>query len=113
MHELPVTQGILSIVLEQARTAQADKISRIYLTIGELSGIVPEYIRLQFDMLSKDTAADGAEIVIKQPVVELHCRNCDNVFTPEGKDWTCPKCAKEEIDITAGRECFVESMEVV
>jgi hydrogenase nickel incorporation protein HypA/HybF len=112
MHELPVTISILSIVLEHAKTSQASKISRINLTIGELSGIVPEYIELQFDMISKDTIAAGATLSIHQPPIGLRCRNCDNVFSPDGKNWTCPNCGEENIEIVSGRECFVESIEV-
>ena len=112
MHELPVTMSILSIVLEHAKTAQASKISRINLTIGGLSGIVPEYIQLQFDFLSKDTIAAGASLSFHQPPTELRCRNCATVFSPDGKNWACPNCGEEEIEIVSGRECYVESMEV-
>ena len=112
MHELPVTMSILSIVLEQAKNAQATKISRVNLTIGELSGIVPEYIRLQFGFLSKDTIAEGAELSIHQPPTELRCRNCGTVFSPDGRNWICPNCTEEDVEIVSGRECQVESMEV-
>jgi hydrogenase nickel incorporation protein HypA/HybF len=112
MHEMPVTISILSIVLEQAKTAQASRIKQINLTIGELSGIVPEYIQLQFDLISKDTIAAGASLSFNQPPTKLRCRNCDNVFSPDGKNWACPNCTEENIEIVSGRECYVESMEV-
>lgn len=112
MHELPVTISILSIVVEHAKTAQASKVNRVNLTIGELSGIVPEYIQQQFEFLSKDTIAAGASLSIHQPPTELRCRNCDNVFSPDKRNWTCPNCGEENIEIVSGRECFVESIEV-
>ncbi len=112
MHELPVTMSILSIVLEHAKTVKANKVSRINLTIGELSGIVPEYIELQFDFLSKDTIAAGANLTIHQPPTKLRCRNCDTVFSPDNQDWVCPSCREQKIEIVSGRECSVESMEV-
>jgi len=112
MHELPVTISILSIVLEHAKTAQASKVNQVNLTIGELSGIVPEYIQQQFEFLSKDTIAAGANLSIHQPPIGLRCRNCDKVFSPDSKNWTCPNCSEENIEIVSGRECFVESIEV-
>jgi len=112
MHELPVTMSILSIVLEHAKTVQASKISKINVTIGGLSGIVPEYIELQFDFLSKDTIAAGASISFHQPPAELRCRNCATIFSPDNQNWTCPNCDEQEIEIVSGRECYVESMEV-
>lgn len=112
MHELPVTMSILSIVLEHAKNVQANKIVQIRLNIGELSGIVPEYIQLQFEMLSKDTVAAGASILFQHPPTKLRCRNCDIVFTPKDQKWNCPSCGEEKIEIVSGRECSVESMEV-
>ncbi len=48
MHELSITQSILSIVLEQTEAARANKITRINLTIGELAGIVGECVEFYF-----------------------------------------------------------------
>ncbi len=112
MHELPVTMSILSIVLEHAKTVKASKVSRINLTIGELSGIVPEFIELQFGFLSKDTVAAGASLSFHQPPTRLRCRNCATTFSPDNQNWDCPNCCKQEIEIVSGRECYVESMEV-
>jgi len=111
MHELPVTMSILSIVLEQAKAAQASKINQINLTIGELSGIVPEYVEIQFDLISKDTIAAGAHLSFQQPPIKLRCRSCDTMSSPENRNWTCPNCNEENIEIVSGRECYVDSME--
>ena len=112
MHELPVTISILSIVVKHAKTAQASKVNQVNLTIGELSGIVPEYIQQQFEFLSKDTIAAGASLLIHQPPIKLRCRNCDTVFPPDNRNWVCPNCTEENIEIVSGRECYVESIEV-
>jgi len=112
MHELPVTMSILSIVLEQAKTVQASRIKSINLKIGELSGVVPEYVETQFEFLSKDTIAAGAALVFNQPPARLRCRVCASVFSPNGQNWVCPNCHDRNIEIVSGRECFVESMEI-
>ena len=113
MHELPVTMGVLSVVLQHAEKIQASKINRISLVVGELSGIVPDYITLQFNIISKDTIAYGAEIIFKEQPAELRCRNCTATFSPNGQEWVCPECGERKIEIVAGRECYVDSMEVV
>jgi len=104
--------SILSIVLENAKTVQASRIKRINLNIGELSGIVPEYIQLQFEFLSKDTIAAGASLSFHQPTTKLRCRNCGEIFSPENHNWVCPNCREQKIEIVSGRECYVDSMEV-
>ncbi len=60
MHELGITQSILSIAMEKASEIQASKITKINLIIGELSGIVDDCVQFYFDFLSQDTIAAEA-----------------------------------------------------
>ena len=112
MHELSITQSILSIVLEQAKAVQASKITKINLTIGELSGIVDECVQFYFDLLSKDTIAVEASLSFDRPSTKLRCRNCATTFSPDNLDWACPNCREQKIEIVSGRECYVSSIEV-
>jgi len=112
MHEFSITQSILSIALEQAKAAEANKITKISLTIGGLTGIVDEFVQFYFDFLSKDTIAAGASLSFDSPPIRVRCRNCDTVSTPEGHNWSCPNCQEQKIDIISGRECLVNSIEV-
>ena len=112
MHELSITQSILSIVLEKAKVAQANKIIKINLTIGELSGIVDDCVQFYFDIISKDTIAAKASLSFQQPSTRLRCRNCAATFSPNNLDWACPNCQEQKIEIISGRECHVESIEV-
>jgi hydrogenase nickel incorporation protein HypA/HybF len=112
MHELSITQSILSIALEQAEAAQANRITKINLVIGELSGIVDECVKFYFDIISKDTIASKANLSFERPPTKLRCRNCDATFSPDNLDWTCPNCREQKIEIVSGRECYVESIEV-
>ncbi len=112
MHELSITQSILSIALEQAKTAQANKITKINLTIGELSGIVDDCVEFYFELLSKDTIAAGASLCFDRQPTKVRCRNCDTIFSPDNLDWACPNCQEQQIEIISGRECYVSSIEV-
>ena len=112
MHELFITQNILSIVLEQAKVAKANKITKINLTIGELSGVVNECVQFYFDIISKDTIAAEASLSFERPPTKLCCRNCAATFSPDDLDWTCPNCREQKVEIVSGRQCYVESIEV-
>ena len=112
MHELGITQSILSIALEKANEAQASKITKINLVIGELSGVVDECVQFYFDFLSKDTIAAEASLSFERTPNKLRCRNCDTVFSPNDLDWACPNCHEAKIEIISGRECRIESIEV-
>jgi len=112
MHELYITKSILSITLEKAKAVPANKITKINLTIGELSGIVDDCVQFYFDIISKDTIAAEASLSFHRPPTKLHCRNCGTTFTPDNLNWACPNCQEQKIEIISGRECYVESIEV-
>ena len=112
MHEFSITQSILSIALEKANAANANRISQINLVIGELSGIVDECVEFYFEFLSKDTIAAQASLSFQHPPTRLRCRNCATVFSPNNLNWACPNCHEPKIEILSGRECYVESIEV-
>jgi hydrogenase nickel incorporation protein HypA/HybF len=112
LHEFSITQNILSIALETANTAKAGRVSGIKLVIGELTGIVDEFVEFYFDFVSKDTIAAQASLSFRHPPTRLRCRNCDTAFSPNNLDWSCPNCLEQTIEIVSGRECYVESIEV-
>ena len=112
MHELSITQSLLSIALEKANEVGASRVTKINLTIGELSGIVDECVQFYFDFLSKDTIAAEASLSFHQPPIQLRCRNCATIFSPDNLDWACPDCREQKIEIISGRECYVDSIEV-
>jgi len=112
MHELAVTQNILDIALSKATEAKAKKITRVNVTIGELSGAVPDCIQFYFDVLRQGTHAEDATISFNSIPARLHCRQCQSDFHPEDLPWTCPKCGSLSLEITGGQELFLESLEV-
>ena len=112
MHELSVTENILSIALEKAKTIPTSKIIKINLTIGELSAIVDECVEFYFGLLSKDTIAAESSLSFRRPPTRLRCRNCATTFSPVDLDWACPDCREQKVEIVSGRECYVESIEV-
>jgi hydrogenase nickel incorporation protein HypA/HybF len=73
MHEMPFTQAILEMA---AQAAGGKAIRRIQLRVGWLSAVVPESVQVFFDFLSKDTPAEGAELVFEITPIVLSCKNC-------------------------------------
>ena len=112
MHEASITDSLLSLALEKAREAEAVKITRINLVFGELSGVVGECVQFYFDVVSKNTLADGAILNYETRPARLRCRKCGKEFTPVSHDWTCPDCHEISMEIVSGRECYMESIEV-
>ena len=112
MHEFSITESLLTLATEKAKEAKAQKITRINLIVGELSGVVDECVRFYFEHISKDTIASGAELVFETVGTKLRCDKCDAVFTPQDSNWSCPSCNEPALEIVSGRECYMESIEV-
>lgn len=113
MHELTVTQSILDIVLEKAGEAKASKVTRINLVIGEMSGIVDDCVQFYFDFLSTDSIASGASLSFNRVPTQLRCRNCGATFSVDSpSSWNCPQCGQWSVEVVAGREFYIDSIEV-
>ena len=112
MHELSITQNMLDLVLEEAKNAKAERVAKINLVIGEMSGIVDQCVEFYFEFLSQDTIANGAILSFAKVPTQARCLNCEELFTPKAFDWSCPKCRESSTEIVAGNELYVESIEV-
>jgi len=112
MHEQSIVESLLALAIEHAGKARASKIIRIYLVVGELSGVVEESVDFYFNLLSKNTIAAGASIFYMKTPARLRCRNCDTVFTSEKLGFRCPDCQEQQVEIVSGRELYIDRIEV-
>ena len=112
MHEQSIVEALLALVLENAEKAKAKKILRIYLVVGELSGVVDKAVEFYFSFLSRDTIASEASLFFMNSPAQLRCRNCGTVFSPDRNRLNCPDCNERQVEIIAGRELYIDSMEV-
>jgi hydrogenase nickel incorporation protein HypA/HybF len=112
MHELTITESILDIVLKHAGQAQARRITDIHLVLGDLSSIVDDSVQFYWDMLSEGTLAQGAELHFKRIHTEMRCQDCGIQYHPPEGDLSCPECRSRNVNIIAGEEFFVDSIEV-
>jgi len=112
MHEQSIVESLLALAIENAEKAKASKILRIYVVVGDLSGIVDESMNFYFNFLSRGTIAAQASLFFMHIPALLRCRNCDTVFVPENLNFHCPSCKEQQTEIIGGRELYIDSMEV-
>jgi len=112
MHELPVTESILEISLRHARQAEARRITDLYLVIGQLASIVDDSVQFYWDIISKDTLAEGAKLHFRRLETEMRCLDCNLNYKPAAFDMACPSCGGSNIKVVAGEEFFLESIDV-
>lgn len=112
MHELSITQSMFDLVLKHAEQAEAKKVKKINLVIGEMTGVARECVQFYLGFLSKGTVVEGAALSVEMVPPKARCRQCGETFQLGEFDWTCPGCAGSSLQVIAGRELFVESIEV-
>ena len=112
MHELAITQSMFDLVLQQAEKAGAKKVGKINLVIGEMTGVVGECVQFYFNLFSQETLAEGATLSFTMVPPKVQCRECSKTFELKEFDWACPYCQGNSLEIIAGKELFVESIEV-
>ncbi len=112
MHELAVTQSILDIVLQNASQAQATKITNIYLVIGDLSSIVDDSVQFYWDIISKDSIAEGAQLQFRRITTQFECLDCHEVYQPDGDSIICPHCGSTRIKVLSGEEFYLEAIDI-
>ncbi len=112
MHELSVTESILEIALRHANQASAKHVTHLYLVIGQLASIVDDSVQFYWDIISKDTIAEGATLHFKRLTAKLVCLECSEQFSPGSTGFSCPNCCSERVKVVAGDEFYMEAIDV-
>ncbi len=112
MHELGISQSILDIALHHAHEAGASRIRELNLVIGELASVVDDSVQFYWDIIAKDTMAEGAVLNFKRLPARLRCTHCEHDFPMDHQDFVCPVCGSAQVAVAGGEEFFLESIDV-
>ena len=111
MHELAITEEMVKLVADEAAKAGIEKVEKINLIVGKLTGYVNESIQFYFDMLSRDTVAEGAKLFFETIPGRLQCNSCRKTFELDHFDYICPQCNGVSVKLVGGNELRVQSIE--
>ena len=113
MHELSITQSILEIALRHGEQAKATKISRLNLTIGQLSSVIDDSVQFYWEMISEGTPAEGAQLNFRRIPAQLECQECGQTYMLEGNKLdACPSCESIRVHVLTGNEFRLDSIEI-
>jgi len=117
MHELAFCQSILkAIKVELARkglAAKELKVKRVRLVVGVLHALVPESMRLSWEVLTAEE--DGfakSELELLAKPLRIYCKQCQAESELKEPFLICPLCKGFEISTLSGEELYIESIEV-
>jgi hydrogenase nickel incorporation protein HypA/HybF len=112
MHELAVTESILSIAEKHALQAEASRVTDIHIVIGKLASIVDDSVQFYWDIISEDTICSGAVLHFTRKPAQLVCLQCNQEYTLEDELTACPHCGSAQVKVISGDEFWLESIEI-
>jgi len=122
LHEFSAACSIVDTALEAANSNKATKVSIVNVEVGEFTFLVPEQLIFNFEIASKNSILEGAELRIRTVKGRLLCSDCKfegesqvdpnipnqiAVFAP----MKCPKCGGSSTKITGGKDFVITSIE--
>ena len=109
MHELSIARGVLAAVEKHAGGRHA---SVVTVRLGALRQVAPGSLELWFEFAARDTVCEGARLELRLVPAVLACLDCGREWKPRQPAFRCPACASHHIEILAGDELQVESIEI-
>lgn len=112
MHELSVCLSLMQQVESIARERNAQKVTRITLNIGPLSGVEPELLRHAYPLASAGTVAADAELIMHSADIVVRCSQCDSETTVAPNKLLCGSCGDFRTRVVSGDELTLLRVEL-
>lgn len=111
MHELALAQQILHIVVKTSEEYNFLTVSKIKIKAGELLAVVPEALEFSFKIISQNTVAENAQLIVQQEQAIAQCQHCSLEYPWLKYGYQCPSCKKQGGTIIRGRDLTIDYLE--
>jgi len=110
VHELSLSSAILETAL---RHAEERKVNSVELTVGALRQVVPSSLEFYWGIVTRDTVCEGSALNLTEVEARVECKACPaEPWTLDNPIFRCPSCGGSDVEVLAGTEFFVESIDV-
>lgn len=111
MHELSIAKSLFDDAQQMAFKLGIDRISRIKIKLGAVSGIDADMLRHSLvDHIFPESIAEDAEVEFTIEPLIARCVKCKEEITQIGIGGGCPKCLSKDLDIIGGIKVIVEEV---
>lgn len=112
MHEFSVCMSLLEQVERIAREHGAERVERILLRIGPLSGVEAPLLANAYPLAAAGTIAEHAQLDIEPAAVRVHCVDCGKETEATPNRLLCASCGSFHTKLTSGDEMLLASLEM-
>ena len=112
MHELGIIVHVSKTLEGIAVKNQLTEIQSVTLEIGEVSGIVPEFLTDCWNYYrKKNDILKESELKIETLQALTFCEDCEKKYLTVEHGKKCPYCGSDETYLVAGNECMIKEIE--
>ena len=105
--------AIAGSVLESVlRHAEGRRVTHVQLKVGHLRQVVPSSLEFSWELITRDTVADGADLGIERIEAVGKCRKCDEETPQHGFPFRCGACGDYGLELVSGNELLIDYLEV-
>jgi hydrogenase nickel insertion protein HypA len=112
MHEYSIVQALLDQCETLATTHDAQRITKVVVKIGVMSGVEPHLLDIAFNTFKEKTVCDGADFVMQIQPITIRCRSCEQISELERAHYACHHCESIDVDVIDGEEMLLMSLEM-
>jgi hydrogenase nickel incorporation protein HypA/HybF len=109
LHELAIAGSVVEIA---GRHAGGRRVTKVCLKVGHLRQVVPSALAFSFELVAQGTPVEGAELEMEEIPATGKCRACTAESQLESFPLQCKACGSFDLEIVAGEELYVESLEL-
>lgn len=111
MHELGIIVHISKSLEELAKENDLSEIESVTLEIGEVSGVVNEYLTDCWEYYrKKDKLIENTEMIIEMIPGVTYCESCKKTYPTVQYGRECPHCHSGETYLVQGNECNIKEI---
>ena len=112
MHELGIIVHITKTLQNVAEENNLSEIASVTLEIGEVSGVVHEYLSDCWQYYRKKfPLIENAEMKIETLPAVTFCETCGRTYPTVEYGRQCPYCSSPETYLVCGNECNIKEIE--
>jgi len=109
VHELSIAESVVQVATRHAR---GRAVAKVTLRAGHLRQVVPSALEFAFELVAKDTVAEGATLAMEEVPAAGACRGCGSESKLADFPLRCGRCGSFDVEVIAGEELTVDSLEL-
>ncbi len=110
MHEIGIVRQLLRTVTDFAAEHGVSQICEVVVDCGELSLVIPDYLRELYPVVVKGSILENAKLSINMVPGLAECEDCDEIFNVIEHKGYCPNCGSFNKTVLSGKDFTIREI---